>query len=389
MSGTKKILFISHDANRAGAQIFLLNIMKYFHQKNWDLHLILLQNGVLRKEFEEVSTVYDFPKRENFIESRKSKILGKLQLKKGGFQQAKAIFDKSISSQNFDFVYANTIACANEMPEIYPLFKAPLISHIHELELSINMYSTPENRKLFFEKSSTIIACSSAVADNLIYNEKVSQTKIKTVHSFVDNEAVIKRISATDKEAIKEKYNIPTNAFVVGGCGNAELRKGIDVFLLIASKVLAISNEPIVFLWVGMKKEGEFYFQIHSDIKKLGIEKNIQIIEPTPDAIELINCFDIFCLPSREDPFPLVMLEAALAKKTIIGMEKSGGAEEFIGEDAGVVCKYLSATQIASKILELYENEEVMKQLGENASQKVLEKYNFQNSIKKIENLLK
>lgn len=389
MSEAKKILFISHDANRAGAQIFLLNIMKYFQQKNWDLHLILLQGGVLRKEFEEVSTVYDFPKRENFVESRKSKILGKLQLKKGAFQQARSNFQKSISAQNFNLVYANTIACANEMPEIYPLIKAPIISHIHELELSINMYSTPENRKLFFDKSSVIIACSLAVAENLIKNERVNSDKIQTIHSFVDNQIVLQRIAQTNKEAIKAKYNIPSNAFVVGGCGNAELRKGIDIFLLIVNKVLSISNEAIVFVWVGMKKEGDFYFQILSDIKKLGIERNLIIVEPTPDAVELITCFDIFCLPSREDPFPLVMLEAALAKKAIIGMEKSGGAEEFIGEDAGVVCKYLATSQMANKILELYENEEVIKSLGENALHKVLGKYNFENSIKKIENLLK
>ena len=31
---TKKILFVSHDGNRAGAQLFLLQVVRYFHDKN-------------------------------------------------------------------------------------------------------------------------------------------------------------------------------------------------------------------------------------------------------------------------------------------------------------------------------------------------------------------
>ena len=37
-----KILFISHDANRAGAQLFLLSIMRYLKQKGVEMQLLLL-----------------------------------------------------------------------------------------------------------------------------------------------------------------------------------------------------------------------------------------------------------------------------------------------------------------------------------------------------------
>jgi glycosyltransferase involved in cell wall biosynthesis len=388
MNKKPKILFISHDANRAGAQIFLRNIMTYFAKKTWDLHLILLNEGVLKKDFEEISTVYDFPREENFKESKKEKILSKLKLKEGNYQKALEKFRKDINSQHFDWIYANTIACADTMPLLYPLLNAPLISHIHELELSIDMYSTPENRKLFFEKSQKIIACSASVAENLIKNEKISPKKIETIHSFVDNEKVLSLLASSDKMAIKKKYNIPSNTFIIGGCGNVELRKGIDIFLMLANKIKSLANFSISFVWVGLKKEGNLYHLLKSDIKKLDLKNDLILIEPSPDAIELINCFDIFCLTSREDPFPLVMLEAALAQKTIIGMEHSGGVVEFVEDDAGLVCKYMNISTMAKKILELYENEDVMKTLGENAKTKVLKRFNFESSIKKIENLL-
>ena len=56
-----KILFISHDANRAGAQLFLLNMMQYLAKKNVSLHLLLLSGGVLEEDFRAICGVSVFP----------------------------------------------------------------------------------------------------------------------------------------------------------------------------------------------------------------------------------------------------------------------------------------------------------------------------------------
>jgi glycosyltransferase involved in cell wall biosynthesis len=39
---------------------------------------------------------------------------------------------------------------------------------------------------------------------------------------------------------------------------------------------------------------------------------------------------DVFFLSSREDPFPLVMLEAAHVGKPIVGVRASGGVNDFL-----------------------------------------------------------
>jgi glycosyltransferase involved in cell wall biosynthesis len=124
------------------------------------------------------------------------------------------------------------------------------------------------------------------------------------------------------------------------------------------------------------------------DIAKMGNGDKITFIEQTPDAIELINCLDIFTIVSREDPFPLVMLEAALAQKTMIGFDKTGGCSEFIEEDAGIIVPYLNTFSMASSITKLFLNQSFAKQLGQKAKDKVLNKYSFENSVLKIEGLL-
>lgn len=381
-----KILFVSHDANRAGAQLFLLSIMKFLKQKGVEMQLLLLGGGVLGNEFSEICPNHFWPT-ANPQQKGFKKALSKLVKTQNETDVTQQLLE-TLKNANFDFIYANTIASAHVLPKLTEYVDAPLLAHIHELEFSIQLYSQKTDRDFLFKHATKIIACSKAVAENIIENHGVSALKTEVIHSFVDNESILNRLEFTDNQLIKEKYKLPNAGFLIGGCGNAEWRKGIDVFLQVINQILNTSNENCHFVWIGVKKEGDYYEQISYDIAKMGIGDKITFIEQTPDAIELINCLDIFTIVSREDPFPLVMLEAALAQKTMIGFDKTGGCGEFLEEDAGIIVPYLNTFSMASSIIKLFLNQSYAKQLGLKAKDKVLNKYSFENSVLKIESLL-
>ena len=381
-----KILFVSHDANRAGAQLFLLSVMKYLKQKGVEMQLLLLGVGVLENDFAEICTNHFWPN-TNPQKKGIKKALSKLVKSQNDSNATQQLLE-NLQNSNFDYIYANTIASAHVLTKLTEYVKAPLLAHIHELEFSIQLYSQAADREFLFKYATKIIACSQAVAENIIENHSATARKIEVIHSFVDNETILSRIESTDNQSIKQKYNLPESGFLIGGCGNAEWRKGIDVFLQVINQILNTSNENCYFVWIGVKKEGDYYEQISYDIAKMGIANKITFIEQTPDAVELINCLDIFTIVSREDPFPLVMLEAALAQKTMIGFDKTGGCSEFIEEDAGIIVPYLNTFSMASSITKLFLNQSFAKQLGQKAKEKVLNKYSFENSVMKIESLL-
>lgn len=379
-----KILFISHDANRAGAQLFLLNMMKYLQQKGFSMHLLLLDGGVLEKQFQEICTVSLFPNQKQRTNSIYKKTISKLVGNKPKFEENKSLLFNSLLNNKFDLIYANTIASAPILPELTSILKIPVYAHIHELEFSIQLYSKKEDRDFVFNHATKIIACSKAVADNIEFYHQVPNNKIEVIHSFVDNENVLVRTQNTDNQSIKQKYKLPEKAFLIGGCGNAEWRKGIDIFIQVANNIRNISSENFHFVWIGIKKEGEYFEQISYDLEKIGIKDVVTLIEPTPEAIELITCLDVFTVVSREDPFPLVMLEAALAQKTMIGFENTGGCSEFMEDDAGILIPYLNTNLMASSIIKLFNSPGFSKQLGQKAKEKVLKKYSFDNSMNKI-----
>ena len=374
------ILFITHDANRAGAQLFLLNIMKDFKLKGFEMELLCLTKwGPLLPEFEAICSVSSVP---DSNQGRMSKLFG------GHPDDATMSYIRA-RYQRFDInlIYANTMACSSLAVIAKKALDVPLISHIHELQFSLEMYAEKEGRKRLFNISDGVIACSQAVADNLIHNNGVNHEKVKVIHSFIDNQNVIEVIENSNTAQIYEEFNLPDNKFLVGACGNAEWRKGLDIFINIAQETTQRLSS-VHFVWIGVKPEGEYYDQVIYDVRKMGIENQITFIPPTPKAVEIINILDAFLVSSREDPFPLVMLEAALCKKPILGFENSGGCSEFVKDRAGLLAKYMHISGVVDNLKKLMESQELQKEKGETGKRQILELYNFEQSSQKLKEYL-
>ncbi len=369
MPKQKEILFVSHDANRAGAQIFLYNIMEHLQSNGYKVVLLLVNEwGSFREEMENKFQTYSLvspPKSalDRFLKANNSTI------------------DTIKTRHNIDLIYVNTIASVHLLEELKTTIGAPVITHIHELSYSIAQYSGPKSLEQLFRFSDTVVACSKAVADNL---SKYGKPEIiEVIHSFVNNEAILAISNDSDKGKIRERFKLDSTFTWVSACGNADWRKAPDVFVQIVANV---KSENIRFAWIGIKENDSLTAQLKYDAEKFGITHKIVWIEPTPEAVALINAMDYFLLCSREDPFPLVMLEAALCKKPIFTFKNTGGGDEFVEEDAGMRVNYLDVKSMAEAIDSVLS--ETALTLGEVAQKKVLENYSFENSILKIENLI-
>ena len=101
-----------------------------------------------------------------------------------------------------------------------------------------------------------------------------------------------------------------------------------------------------------------------------------------------MDAFDVFFVSSREDPYPLVVLEAAMLAKPIICFDKAGGAKDFVEKDCGFVIDYLDVNKVAEKIIELKENPILRKEFGDSARKKALERHNQDIAFQTFLNIL-
>lgn len=276
----------------------------------------------------------------------------------------------------YDLVYCNTASCGAALQALAP--RCPVVTHIHELEYALRLLST--SFAATQDWTARFIAASHAVARNLTENHGIDTEKIHVVHEFVDTRRPVDSEQAHAR--IRATLGVPEDAFLVGGCGPLEWRKGTDLWVQMAHSALAKGGasepaRPLHFVWIGGAQSGLYRDELLYDVEKLGLTGHVHFVPEVEDAAPWLAALDVFALASREDPFPLVCLEAASHGVPIVCFAGAGGMPEFVETDCGLAVPYADSGAMAAAIIELVQDEDGRAILGANARQKVRERHDI------------
>ncbi|MHC5200019.1 MAG: glycosyltransferase family 4 protein, partial [Planctomycetota bacterium] len=104
------------------------------------------------------------------------------------------------------------------------------------------------------------------------------------------------------------------------------------------------------------------------------------------NVAEIMNAFDIGCMPSRQEPFGIVALEMMSMNVPLVCSVAEGLAELVKNRQTALTLKENTPDTIASCILELSRNKDLQEQLKTNASSFCLQ-FGTQQFTQKIEAL--
>jgi len=113
------------------------------------------------------------------------------------------------------------------------------------------------------------------------------------------------------------------------------------------------------------------------DIARCDLKSTVTLISSHPDPYRYFGGSDIFVLPSREDPYPLVCLEAAVCGMPIICFDRGGGMPEFVEHDCGAVVPYLDIPAMAEQVILFATDEQKRVAAGEAAQAKVAARHDI------------
>lgn len=342
-----KILFISHDGSRTGAPFVLLHLCKWL--KNFSdsaelsFDVLFLSGGPLISEFRKYSNSVFVKKPTTSLSKRIIKNIS-------------PDFHNKYLEENFhnlckneySLLYANSIASLNVAIELKKKLDTPLILHLHELFLTIDYY----HKDLAHSQKyvDCFICVSQAVAKNAIENYSIPEDKVKVVYEFVDFENLTNRI-VNQPKIEKQK-----DEFIVCASGTLNSRKNPDSFIQVAQLVKKrLPKENIKFLWIGASDD-RFLQGYEMDVMKLKHKPQLEFIKQTENPFMLFNTTDVFLMTSREDPFPLVCIEAGYLGKPIICFDDAGGIPEMLSEGGGKVVDYLDNEAMAEAVIDYYSN---------------------------------
>lgn len=371
------ILFISHDALPGGAQSVLLDEISWFREHtSIHLKIICLNGGDRLYRYEELADTLVLNMDGKPQETNSEVIISRILDHCGGKP---------------DLIYANTVASGRILSVLSKL-NVPILTHVHELETSIQKYAKEWIGDIF-ELSSHFIACSPVVRDNLLQTHHVNPDAITTIYASInpDLHFDLRQYGEREKWAAREKLNLMQDKFLVFGCGlSMPFRKGADLFIEAAGILLRKGYRDFHFYWIGdfthteadenNKIWGDYLKEMHEN----GLDRYVTFLGIKDNPREYLLAADIFVLPSREDPFPLVALEAADYALPVICFDGTGGIPQFVGDDAGYVVPFLDISAMAEKIILLMEDEELRRQKGSVAREKFLKNYTIDRTSPQV-----
>jgi glycosyltransferase involved in cell wall biosynthesis len=378
----KNLLLIGHDANRAGAQLVLLNLMRLLKTEGMSMQLLLGEGGPLLEEYQSICPVTIWPAPDRFVLNELAdKVLGKLGLWDRLNQQKQAARQQAISKQlqleSTDLVLVNTVTSGHWFSQLSLPEKTPVVTFVHELDMSVQMYTRPDELAFLLKRTTQLLAVSKATARYYEQQHGFDPARI-TLYTLIDTPSL--------ERNVQKALTLPENALIAGGCGNAEWRKGNDLFITLARQVIGretSQEKPIHFVWVGVP-EGTLRNDLLLDIRKAGLADRVHLIPPTPDVLRYMSRFDVFVLCSREDPYPLVVFEAGLCGVPVVCFEDAGGSPELIETDGGFVVPYLDLDAMSDRILTLLHDSNLRQQMGKRLGQKILERHPAQQSVETL-----
>lgn len=385
-----EVLFLSPDASGTGAPYLLLLLLGWL-KANTSLRLcvVLGQGGPREDQFRALAPIYIVESGEGLFVQYCLKMARSISWR---LHRALSLrFLRSfVRSRPPSLVYSNTIT-NGELLSALARPGIPVITHVHELRGIFDEYQQKGSLDLALHYTDHFIAVADAVKENLVQNFGVaSPDQIDVCRGFIPFESIaaVRMESAVQK--VRGLISATPGDVLFVACGTLSARKGTDLFLAVARR---IGEHPAMinshFIWVGGNASSLEYTVLVSQAESFGMGNRVHFIGHRIDYLDFLAAADVFLLTSREDPFPLVMLEAAGFGKPIVCFESAGGTPEFVQHDAGICVPFGDVEAMAAAAMMLAQSPEKHAELGAVARQRVVENHGVDAGAARIYEILR
>jgi glycosyltransferase involved in cell wall biosynthesis len=259
--------------------------------------------------------------------------------------------------------------------------KVPVIlSHVHGLGRTRNI-----NRKLqnyfLMPHIDKILAVGGAVKDDILKtNPSVKPEKVMNIGNSIDYDYYSN--SNYDRKSVREKYNIPSDAFVFAAAGRLAETKGqkylIEAFTKIKNR---IPNAKLLFAGTGQLKE-----ELEEKAAELGCEDSVHFLGRVDNMPQFYRGIDCFVLPSLAEGLPRTLIEAMAAGVLCIASSVGGIPEILDNGRLGFLVQAENPDELADMMqkainLPLQKKEAIIA----DAKEYVKKNYSYNTMIKRIE----
>jgi len=190
---------------------------------------------------------------------------------------------------------------------------------------------------------------------------------------------------------IKKHQKIPHNhyinkgIFTIGSITDFTNNKDLIILISAIQNIWSmIPNLYLVLIGNGPLKENFIWVT-----KKAGIYNKTRFISQPENINRWINSFDLFILTNKNKNFYVnYILQAQFYEKIVMAATNQSIKEYIIDEETGILYPPQNHDVLVKKIIQLYNDPEKIKKIGQQAKQKVIDKFSMERTIEKYIELL-
>ena len=209
----------------------------------------------------------------------------------------------------------------------------------------------------------------------------LSETKLVVIYNGVDTE---KYCAVANGKRVPEGVDTRGHEHIIGTIARLSPEKNLEVLLRAAR--LVIEKEPdVLFLIAGDGPEREKY---ESLAKELGLVRNVRFLGMRRDVPDLLGTFDVAVLSSREEVFPMFLLEAMASGLPVVST-RVGSIEEIVEHgETGYLVEPGDHAELARRILALMEDAELAREMGRRGRMRVEEQFSIRKMVGDTQSLI-
>jgi len=121
---------------------------------------------------------------------------------------------------------------------------------------------------------------------------------------------------------------------------------------------------------------GSFKRELEELANKLGVDQHVIFTGGRSDIPNVMAACDVFTLPSFEEPFGLVFLEAMAMERPVVAIDNGGTPEVVEHGTSGLLSPPWDVPKLAENIKTLVNDPELRRRFGRHGRQRVLEHFN-------------
>jgi len=253
-------------------------------------------------------------------------------------------------------------------------FDGKLILSFHGLDVRAAEKATGFERTLWrylLRGSDAIVTCSNSLKEQVLAFAPDCRHKVTTIHNGFDSES----FNEAKSDPFTLEPELLQSNFILS-IGTFEDKKGQDVLINAFASILA--NVPDIILVIigcsGPARPG-----LEGLIKDLHLEGRVRLFQDLPHThiAAFLEKAVLFCLPSRAEPFGIVLLEAGAFEVAVIASDV-GGVPEIIKHGIhGRLIKAGDPVALAAEMINLLNDPAERQRLGANLRQRVIENFTW------------